>query len=107
MLNNIKSKYILNLITGQLKKRIELKLVKYNKILINKLNITKEDFENFKLLKDMNNKFNLDIKDIEIKELNLEKRELGNEILEYLKKIEFKELKELNLPKIIYQILKY
>ena len=51
MLNKIKSKYILNLIIGKLKKRIELKLVKYNKILINKLNITKEDFENFKSLK--------------------------------------------------------
>ena len=66
MLNNIKSKYILNLILENLKKRIELKLVKYNKILINKLNIKKEDLEKFKLLKEMNQKFNLDIKDIEI-----------------------------------------
>ena len=46
MLNKIKSKYILNLVVGKLKKRIELKLVKYNKILINKLNIKKEDLEN-------------------------------------------------------------
>ena len=67
MLNNIKSKYILNLVVGKLKKRIELKLVKYNKILINRLNITKEYFENFKSLKEMNNKFNLDIKDIKLK----------------------------------------
>ena len=97
MLNNIKSKYILNLVVGKLKKRIELKLVKYNKILINKLNIKKEDFENFKLLKEMNQKFNLDIKDIDIKELNLRNRDSGNEILDYLKRIEFKELKELDL----------
>ena len=97
MLNNIKSKYILNIILGKLKKRIELKLVKYNKILINKLNIKKEDFENFKSLKEMNQKYNLDIKDIEIKDLNFRNKSLGNEILEYLKKIEFKELKELNL----------
>ena len=48
-------------------------------------------------LKEMNQKFNLDIKDIEIKELNLEDKNLGNEIFEYLKRIEFKELKELNL----------
>ena len=93
----IKSKYILNRIIGQLKKRIELKLVKYNKILINKLNVTKGDFENFKSLKEMNQKFNLDIKDIEINELNLESKHLGNEILEYLIKIEFKELKEIDL----------
>ena len=97
MLNKIKSKYILNIIIGQLKKRIELKLVKYNKILINKLNIKKEDFENFKLLKAMNQKFDLDIKDIENKELNLRFEYLGNEILEYLKIMEFKELKELDL----------
>ena len=97
MLNNIKSKYILNLVAEKLKKRIELKLVKYNKILINKLNITKEDFEQFKLLKEMNKKFNLDIKDIEIEELYLRYNNLGNEILEYLKKIEFKEFKELDL----------
>ena len=99
MLNNIKSKYILNLVAEKLKKRIELKLVKYNKILINKLNITKEDFENFKLLKEMNVKFNLDIKDIEIKELNLAVKNLGNEIFKYLKRIEFKELKELDLSR--------
>ena len=87
MLNNIVDIHILNKITGNLKRRIELKLVKYNKILINKLNIKKDDFQNFKSLKEMNQKFNLDIKDIEIKELNLGKKNLGNEILEYLKRI--------------------
>ena len=34
---------------------------------------------------------------MDIKELNLEGKALGNKILDYLKKIEFKELKELNL----------
>ena len=96
MLNNIKSQIILNLILRKLKKRKKLKLVKYNKILIKKFNITKEDFENFKLLKEMNQRFNLDVKDIEIKILNLECKSLGNEKLEYFKRIEFKELKELN-----------
>ena len=89
MLNNIKSIKILNIIVGALKKRIELKLIKYNKKLMNKLNIKKEDFEQFILLKEMNLKFNLDIKDIEIKELNLENKNLGNDILEYLTKIKF------------------
>ena len=54
MLSNIKSIKILKIIVGTLKKRIELKLFKYNKIMLNKLNITKEDFEQFRLLKEMN-----------------------------------------------------
>ena len=99
MLNNIKSIKILNIIVGALKKRIELKLFKYNKKMINKLNIEKEDFEQFILLKEMNLKFNLDIKDIDIKELNLENKNLGNDILEYLTKIKFNKLKVLNLSK--------
>ena len=97
MLNKVKSIMILKIIVGALKKRIELKLFKYNKKMINKLNIEKEDFEQFKLLKEMNLKFNLDIKDIEIKELNLENKNLGNDILEYLTKIKFNTLKVLKL----------
>ena len=89
MLNNIKSKKILNIILGTLKKRIELNLFKYNKKMINKLNITKDDFEQFILLKDMNLKFNLNIKDIDIKELNLGDMKLENNIMEYLGKIKF------------------
>ena len=68
MLNNIKSIKILNIIVGALKKRIELKLFKYNKKMINQLNLEKEDFEQFTVLKEMNLKFNLDIKDIDIEE---------------------------------------
>ena len=97
MLNNIKSKKILNIILGGLKSRVKLKLFKYNKIMLNKLNIKKEDFEQFILLKEMNLKFNLDIKDIDIKELNLGNMNLGNDIIENLVKIKFSELKVLNL----------
>ena len=50
MLNKIRSIKILNTIFGALKKRIELKLLKYNKKIKNKLNITKEEFEQFILL---------------------------------------------------------
>ena len=97
MLNKVRSKKILNIIFGALKKRIELKLLKYNKKMRNKLNLKKEDFEEFILLKEMNLRFNLDIKDIDIKELNLGKMNLQNDIIEYLVKIKFNELKVLNL----------
>ena len=104
MLIKIKSLKILNIITGALKKRIELKIFKYNKKMLKKLNINKEDFEQFILIKEMNLKFNLDIKDIDIKKLNLEKKNLDNAIIGYLGKIKFDKLKILNLKKIISQI---
>ena len=59
MLNNIKSMKILNIIVGTLKRRIKLNLFKYNKKMMHKLNIKKEEFEQFLLLKDMNSKFNI------------------------------------------------
>ena len=99
MLNKVRSIYILNIIIGLLKKRIELKLFKYNKKMINKLNIKKEDFEQFILLEEMSLKFNLDIIDIDIEELNLEDMNLDNDIIEYFNKIKFKNLKVLNLIK--------
>ena len=77
MLNKIRSIKILNIILGTLKKRIELKLLKYNKKIMKKLNI----------------------KDIDIKELDLENKNLDNDIIEYLTKIKFNELKVLNLEK--------
>ena len=104
MLNKVRSLKIFNNILGALKKRIELKLFKYNKKMINKLIIKKEDFEQFILLKEMNLKFNLDLKDIDIKELNFVNKNLGNDFIEYLSKINFNKLKVLNLEKIIFQI---
>ena len=99
MLNKVKSLKILNIILGILKKRIELKILKYNKKIMNKLKIKKEDFEQFILLKELNFKFNLDIKDIDINELDLEDMNLDNDIIEYFNKIKFKNLKVLNLIK--------
>ena len=96
MLNKIRSIKILNIILGILKKRIELKLLKYNKKIMNKLNIKKEDFEQFILLKDMNIKFNLDIKDIDIEKLLLSYKNLDNDIIKHLAKIKFNKLKILD-----------
>ena len=99
MLNNVKSIKILNIILGALKKRIELELFKYNKKMTKKLNITKEDFEQFAFLKEMNLKFKLNIKDIDINELNLGNKNLDNDIIELLGKIKFNKLKFSNLWK--------
>ena len=49
------------------------------------------------LLKEFNTKYNLNIKDTNINELDLSCKYLGNEVLNDLCKIEFKELKELDL----------
>ena len=47
MLSNIKNINILKIVIEKLKKKLELNLLKYNKKFMNKLNITKQDFENF------------------------------------------------------------
>ena len=46
---------------------------------------------------EFNKKFNLDIIDVNIQELNLRSKFIGKGGLEYLEKVNFKELKELNL----------
>ena len=97
MLNKIRSNYILKLIFENLKKRIELKIIRYNKRMSNKLHMTIKDFENFKLLKEFNQEYNLNIKDIETEIINLENKKFGNGIFKYFTKIEFSGLKELNL----------
>jgi len=45
MLNEIKSKYVLNIIFKHIKNRRKLNVIKYNKFLLDKLYITKEDFQ--------------------------------------------------------------
>ena len=93
MFDNIKSNKILKDIFLFLKKRKKLKIIKINKKMMNKLNIKAEDFQDILLLKEMNQKFNLNIKDINIKKLDVWPRYLKNEILEFFSKIEFDELK--------------
>ena len=97
MLNKIRSKFLLQVIFKNLKNRLLLNIVKYNKKLSNNLNIEQKDFKNYKYLKEMNDIFGTKIKDIESENLKLKRKEINNYSLELITKIEFNNLKELNL----------
>ena len=97
MFDNVKSKNIIKEIFGNMRNKRKLNIIKYNKRILIRLNINKEQFENYIILKEFNEKYNTNIEDIDIKQLNLEDKNIGNEGLKILFKIEFKELKELNL----------
>ena len=97
MLYAIKCNYILNLIFYHLKANLKLKLLKHNKELQDKLDINIENFKEYNYLFNMNNMFHLNINDINIEILSLSGQSLGNEILNYLNKINFSELKELDI----------
>ena len=97
MLNNVKSKFIIEKIFRNLKNKRKLNIIKYNKIIKAKLNINKEDFEIYMTLKEFNNKYKTNIEDIDIKELNISGINIENEGLKGLAKIKFKELNKLNL----------
>ena len=85
MLDKIKSLKILNIIFRNLRKRTKLKIIKYNKKIQDKLNIDMKDFKDLKLLKDLNQKFNLNIEDTEVTKINLSCKSIGknNEIIKY------------------------
>ena len=97
MLADIKSKKILYMLFSYIKNRNKLNIIKYNRSLLNRLNITKDDFKSYIFLKELNEKLNLNIKDIDIEELNLDKQYIENEGLKYLNKRIFKSLKKLLL----------
>ena len=97
MLENIKSQYILEIIFQNLKNKRKLRLIKYNKIILNRLNITKEDFKVYEALKTFNSNYHTNIEDIDIKILDLSKKKIGNEGLKDLVLIEFKYVTKLNL----------
>ena len=48
-----------------------------------------KDFNDFKLLKDLNQKFNLNIEDTEVTKINLSFKSIGknNEIIKYVQKL--------------------
>jgi len=77
MLEDIKSKFILDTIFNNISNKLKLKIIKHNKNLLHKLNITIEDFKIYETLKKFNEDFNLDIKDIDIEELDLSHKRIG------------------------------
>ena len=101
MLTKINSEYILNIVFDNLKKKMKLKILKYNKNMLKLMNLGKKDFNDF-LLKEINEELNTKIEDIEIKSLILRNKNLGNLKLICLNKLESKDLKEIQK----YQILR-
>jgi len=81
----------------KIKNKRKLNIIKYNKRIKAKLNINKEDFEIYITLKEFNNKYKTNIEDIDIRELNLYRKNIKNGGLKDLSKIKFKELNKLNL----------
>ena len=71
MLDNVKSIYIINEIFGNMRNKRKLNIIKYNKRILIRLNINKEQFENYIIIKEFNKKYNTNIEDIDIKQLNL------------------------------------
>ena len=56
MLGGIKSPNVLKLVFDYIKNRTKLKIIKHNKIIQNKINITLEDFKVYKYLKEFKKK---------------------------------------------------
>ena len=96
MLDNIKSSYILNILFKYIHNKKKLNLIKYNKKLLNRLNISSENFKVYECLKEFNLKYDANIEDIDIEILEQKSKNLNNEGLEYFEKIGF-----INLKKII------
>ena len=75
-------------------------IIKYNKKILDKLNITKKDYKVYKTLKKFNKETGLNIDDIDIKELEI--RSIYDTQLELLNEIPFKDLTKLNLFNILF-----
>ena len=67
--------------------------------MINRLNITKNDFEKYNILKEFNMKYRKNIKEIDIKALYLSRINIVNENFEFLTKVEFNDLIIINISK--------
>ena len=87
MLDKIKSKYILKDIFENMRNKKKLNIIRFNKRIKERLNITKEDYKVYEILKKFNKKYDLNVEDNDIKELNLNERNIGNEGLKYLNNI--------------------
>ena len=94
----MKSKYIVKEIFEKINNKRKLKIIKYNKRIMIKLDIKKEDFEIYKHLKEFNNKYKTNIEDIDLKEVYIHYwKRIGNLGLKDLVKINFNKLERLNL----------
>ena len=80
MLNNIKSNFILKTIFEHINKKRKLKIIRYNKRIIDRCNMTIDDFKSYKMFKVFNEKYDLNIKDINVKELDLSWKYIDNKI---------------------------
>ena len=97
MLKEIKSTFILKHIFNNIKNKKKLKIIKYNKKILKRLDITIENYESYCLIKKFNSKFDLEIEDIDIKELDLIGKNITNFDLNRLKETGIKDLKRLYL----------
>ena len=102
MLTKINSEYILNIVFDNLKKKMKLKILKYNKNMLKINELRQKGFQWFFNIKRINEELNTKIEDIEIKSLILRNKNLGNLKLICLNKLESKDLKEIQK----YQILR-
>ncbi len=71
MLNRIKRKIILKLIFEKINNKKKLKLLKCNKRLLDKLDISINDYKDSFALKELNNKFNLNLDDTNVEFLDI------------------------------------
>ena len=97
MLNRVQSKYILDKIFENIRNKRKWNIVKYNKRIRDRLDIDKKIFEEYLILKEFNMKYDLNIDDFDIKELNIRRKYIRNEGFKYLSKLDFKELINLDL----------
>ena len=77
--------------------KIKLKIIKYNKNMLRRLDVKIENFKIYETLKEFNEQLKLNIIDIDIKELYLKYKNVGTKELEILKNVNFKELQKLDL----------
>ena len=97
MINNIKSNLITTTIFNLLKDKKKLKIIKHNKEMLQKLKITKEDFEVYIILKEFNDKYHLSKVDIDSKRIFLKGDVFKDEGFDYMNQIGFRDLIQINL----------
>ena len=97
MLEKISSKYIKDFLFKYLKNKRKLNIIKHNKKLIAKLEITKEDFKQYEILKSFKEKYKINIEDIDIIELKLNNKNICDEGIKNLVSLSLKELNNLEI----------